>query len=396
MAFTYEDLTTPITLSEAEEELLDFISEQGIETTDWRTGSPELTIVKTLALIYKNLQNRAVQQVKNSVNETAQGEALTVLSKNVFDNERVLAQRTVGKFLLNGPITSELPISFKQAELKITDGNRIFQNTSPFTLSVANNSSSFDFEAELPGADYNISNNSFLSPLNTNIPVNVSNPAVSGSTSWITTMGSDEEDDETLRQRNATKWSELQVGSLTTDRVRSIAFSASSDITSVYVDDLNPRGQFTVDVYIAEDFTTGSVAQRQAVQQAFDVAFFGNSANNLVSASLSAPVDFNPSSIKVFYQPSLSLSFITEQVVSASNNWIKTIPIGGFNYTSTLTGSVSVIDLYDKILEVDGVVKVSGSTQDVFLAKNEKLTPPNYTTGSADWSVAISYEATSQ
>ncbi len=67
-------------------------------------------------------------------------------------------------------------------------------------------------------------------------------------TDWITTVGVDEEADAELRERFSLAWDELSLGG-TAAAVRSWAASVDG-VTSVIVDEDQPRGAGTVDVYI--------------------------------------------------------------------------------------------------------------------------------------------------
>ena len=389
--FTLSQILGGLTLAEAEAELLEFVQEQGITTTNWGPGSPELTMLKTKALIYKNLCNRIAQQAKNMLNDESEGDALTILSQNVFDNERGEALKTEGMFVITATNPLVLPVSFAQNELEVTDGTWKFSNKEPFTLSVLNNGQPFLFEAQAPGGPYNLPNNTTLTSLFTQINLGITNPPFENTTTWITRPGQCREEDVALRNRNKLKWAELQVGDFTVDRVKSIVFRAVPQITNLFVDDKNPRGAFTVDVYLAQSLTTSTEAQNLIVQQKFDETFFGNkAAATLVSASSATETQFNRP-IKIFYNNAFNETFVKQNVFERATEWVADQSVGGRAYTSSITGSISVLNLLNDLRGSEGVVKVSGSADDIFLLKNEKLVPP-LSGSSFNWGSVITFE----
>jgi phage-related baseplate assembly protein len=373
--FTIKQLTAGLTLEDAESELLEFLQDEGILTTDWKEGSPELTLLKLMAYVYTELVNRCAQNAYNSLNAYAVDSALTYLADSHFDNQRELSEVTVGNMVVTGS-ASIVPKTFAATELKVTDGDYVFYNVNQFTLSHAIPYVTESFRAESAGAEYNIVANSTLSTVASNIGVTVTNPALTGSTTWITTLGRDTESDSTLRTRNTAKWTSLQTSEVTLDRLKSIALNASPELTYVSIDDNAPRGPGSVDVYCSRDTVPTVQSDIDLVQAALNLAFFNNSTGERVTA-YGATAKYFDKTIKVYYYPSANSTTVYAAVQEAIDDWIATIPIGGKAYTTTLTNIASVYDLIRLLEDLDGVAKVSfDSPTDISFAVDEKLLTP--------------------
>jgi uncharacterized phage protein gp47/JayE len=131
---------------------------------------------------------------------------------------------------------------------------RRFRNTEGGTLS-SGGTLSLAFEAEEPGAAYNIANDSMTIMLTPLAGVSVSNPLVSGSTTWTTTTGADVETDEQLRARCKAKWATIGTGA-TSDTFRFWALTAAAEVKRVKVlehSNLGASADGHVTVYLAGD-----------------------------------------------------------------------------------------------------------------------------------------------
>jgi uncharacterized phage protein gp47/JayE len=99
--------------------------------------------------------------------------------------------------------------------------------------------------AEFEGSQYNVGGE-----IITTLVTHISGiDSVTNSSSWLTTEGSDEEEDDALRERYTLRWNELATGS-TAAAYESWAKSITG-VTDVSVQDEFPRGPGTVDVVIA-------------------------------------------------------------------------------------------------------------------------------------------------
>lgn len=384
--FSLEQLRDPPTEDEALEELKGLLSDAGLITTDWVPGSVELTLLRLSAFLYSNLGERASTLSKVFFNDDSEGDALTALSDSHFDNQRVGAVRTQGQMLLSLSVGNG-PYNFAIGEVSVVADDQFeYTNTTAGTLSGPSYTLTLSFEASDFGSAYNIANDAELRT--TFNGVTVFNPAQAGSDTWISRLGADEESDEVLRIRNSTKWSTLATGEMVNERVRYLALSASADVHDVYVDDQNPRGAGTVDVYCAGDLFTapgGSVAE---VQHKLTGSFFGGSSRIL---ALAAPeLEFNRT-VTVYYKPSAVLDEVTTAVEEALDTWIASVPIGGLDFSPGPNHVASIGDLIALLEGIETVRKavVQTAGTDITLAVNQKLTKPD-----SGWTSLVTYVRT--
>jgi uncharacterized phage protein gp47/JayE len=186
---------------------------------------------------------------------------LDLLCQGVFQETRKPATTTRGQVTLvdagaNGPTT------IQPGQLFISDPTRrfLFQNLGGGTLPLSG-SLPLTLQASSPGAAYNLSNGA-LTVLQSSLPgVTVSNPAISGTTSWITQQGTDVESNALYVARCKNKWGTLGSGSTSSAYLYWATF-ASSEVTrtrlledpdtgTVTVVVAGPSGPLTTDGYNA-------------------------------------------------------------------------------------------------------------------------------------------------
>lgn len=380
--FTWECLYagTDFTVEDAKAELLKYVQDLGIRTTDWSDGAPETIALELASYLYAKQVNRVGRAVRANTMDASSGSALTSFSDSWFDNQRVEA--TLAKGIMQFTASSDIvPITFAANELQVTDGNYVFTNDEAFTLTSASNASAEYVTADDEGAAYNINDDSTLTFVGTVNGLTAYNPPneVTLTASWLTQLGVDDEEDATLKLRNRTKFSTFEKGSKTVDYVKALAVSASAGVVDMYIDDQNPRGQFTVDVYLAQSASTATGAQVSAVQTAFDDAFFGNTIGGLtlVSASMAEEREFNDA-FNVLYKPNLPIDIIKQAVNDKLDEWVSSIPTGGKSYLPATGSAYSMFELIRYLGEIDDLVSVSGLAAQGYISmnKNQKLIEP--------------------
>ncbi|RTL09258.1 MAG: hypothetical protein EKK62_03195 [Acidimicrobiia bacterium] len=117
--------------------------------------------------------------------------------------------------------------------------------------------------AQEAGAAGNIGNGATLYLVTAYPGLSVTNPAITGTQSWITRRGKDAETLVSLKQRCDEKWADLslEVSSQRFARIIRDAFEAAGEtnpITRIYVDDTNPDGPGSVWVYMAREGSTAT------------------------------------------------------------------------------------------------------------------------------------------
>lgn len=404
MAFNFQQLTAGITDEEALQELKNFLEDQGINVTNWKPGSPSQTNLQLDAYVYRNLVNRIAQQSFNQLNQYASASALTELARSRFQNERVLAVNTSGYMYVSSSSVAR-PITFLATELKVSDPDNglTYWNTDQIVLNDSNPAGSFRFLAEEPGVEYNIDTNITMSLVQTQIGLEVTTPPYAiGATTWYDIPGKDEESDNSLRQRNETKFATLQRGESIYRGVEAMVRNATS-IEYTKVDDSNPKGPGTVDVYLAGFLDTATPAQVIESQAVLDLNFFGNVGFNpadtddrRVSAIAAPKTNWNVSNnIVVWIDPSFLKHDIEVAVDKAMNDLLSVIPIGGYNLSTSDFGSISKPHhvpwslITQTLMDITGVKRVfAASCEDIDVGEFGKLVPPF----NNSWTTAITVQ----
>lgn len=389
MAFTFDQLITEVTDAETFEELKGFLQDSGINTTNWTPTSPSTFNLMLAAYMYAEIRNRIADQSKNQLNQYATGEALTELARSRFQNERVMPKRTVGDMWVTS--TPEIrPVTYPPGTLKVKDPTNSFQfwNDEQIVFTDGNPSGSYRFIAEQAGSSYNIPTDVTMSLVTTQVGIEVTTPAYStGASTWYYIAGTDEETDESLRQRNATKFATLQRGESIWKGIESIVREATQ-IEYVYVDDTNPRGPGTFDVYISNplelptstsiNFAQDALNQNIMANDTFLSDITGSYRGQIFAAD---PVYFDRA-ITVLHDPSYVEAEIQDSVFSALDDYVSNSPVGGFTFqvgsTDFGTNVADLSSLYDILMDIDGVRKVVIEDCDINIAigTSGKLLPP--------------------
>jgi hypothetical protein len=374
MAFSLDTLLNPPTEAEWLDEFKTFLTANGLDTTSWKEGDPEQTLLQLSARFsyFNGLRAQAV--VKGTLNDLASGEALTRLSDSHFDNQRFESQKTEGLVVLELDTTQASGFTFGINDLIIDEGTYQFTNTVTGSVSPLQTFVTMSFQALEPGSEYNVGADRTWSLVTARPGVTATNPIPEGATTWITTVGTDEESDPRLKLRNSSKWATLGTAENSVDRVEQLALSASTAIESVYTDHNHPRGPGTVDVYLAG--ATGSIglADIAAASYAVTSSFFGAGTGRI--QCLAATVVPFTSSVNVYHAPSYDSNDLQTIVEAEMDGFIADAPIGGVTYEAAVREHVvSVNELIARIEGIEGVRSV-------------KVTPSGYTLPDVQLTVA--------
>jgi hypothetical protein len=241
---TLEQLTTPITEAEAEAEVIQRLSELGFASKGWQSGSMALTLgVKLPAWLISRFTRYINAVAKAGSNETAEGDFQTRFSRSHYANERkvsVAAQYTVRHTVASGegPHTG-----IQLGDLIASNGTHTYRNVTTADLTSA---AVVDlvYEAEEPGSAANTEDESITELVTPLAGVTITNPLGS-----ILRAGSDKEQDAVLRTRNTDRWSQLSIEA-PADGYRGVCLGVEG-VDRCEVDDTNPRGPYTIDIYVA-------------------------------------------------------------------------------------------------------------------------------------------------
>lgn len=269
MALKLADLLKPVTQPEAETTLLGILDAVGFPATSWQPKSVPRTFVKAVATLYADLttlvHDIAAGGFLQYAAEAPEG-WLDLCVESQYQEARTSAISTVGKATLTNFYSSPHVIAVGQLWAQDAAGRR-FTNTTGGTVAAGSlvplvaSTLELEWKAESPGAAYNLAP-STLTALLTPLPLlSINNPALPGSSTWITTSGADAETNSNLIDRCQKKWATLGTGGASAAYI-AWAKGALAAITRVVVDNSNPDGPGTVRVYLA---TAGGVPSNAEV-----------------------------------------------------------------------------------------------------------------------------------
>lgn len=361
-------LRQPLTKAEAVEVITDHFTALGFDTTGWQDGRIQKTILMTFALVLSDLSEAVKAGVEFGFNLYATGQALNEYSRSRFDNEKTEAVATAGPMLLTS--TSSVPNTIAVGQLIASTAAGVkFRNTTGGTLSAGSVASpstlSLTWQAVIKGSSGNVGINTVTRLLTPIAGVTIAN---SSGTPWYTTTGADEESDASIQQRNTTKWSTLSVEAVA-EALESIARTAGA--TKVKVHDANPRGPGTVDVYAAGDASLLSTDIMEAIQLAYSARLFDCSedwATPWPTGDTTACATKHPTlqaldiTATVYHDPAYTGSVVLAAVQTALRDFLRTLDIGGSDYSPGPANVVLREDLIDTIKNVEGVRTVVMTT----------------------------------
>lgn len=338
------------TEEEATDEVLAHLETAGYPATSWQKFSIARINAHIGGHIIAKLSEFKAFVAAMGFNDSAVLEALTRFSKSRFGNTRQPSEATQGRCVLFCD-AAEGPHTIDVGDYIWTDGSgNEFSNVAglgvvyPATLT-SGGSLALLFEAAKPGESANIATGQTLTPITTLAGVTVTNPAAPGSSTWITRAGINEESDVALRLRNETTLPRLAEFELIKDAVEGIVLDKVPAITQVGVDDQNPRGAGTFDVYVAGETTTAGASDVTAAQVALAARVMGS---DVVRAYAAPVVVLNVTGI-IYYDAKFEPLAVQTGVHAAVDAFIATIPLGGFDFSPGPSQTVQKNDIESEI-----------------------------------------------
>jgi uncharacterized phage protein gp47/JayE len=315
-----------------------------------------------------------VTQIANyCYNRYATGAGLREYSRSSYANEPKPAQQTKGPATLTSKSTSAYVIQVGQL-IASTDNDVDFTNTSSGTLA-AGGTLELQWQAVLAGAAGNVPNDAIRRLKTPLAGVTVANPA-GPSGIWYTTSGADPEPAPTMRERNRTKWGTLNQVSMPSDGYRNLALSVPA-VTRVYVDDLNPRGPNTLDVYMATSTGPAGPTELAAAQALFDVKRSPDARPLAL-----APTPLTQSVLGVVHiARALNTAAKQAEVLKAIDDFLRSVPIGGTVLPPATNGVIPYSELLSAVSTLRGVVgfRPTSISTDVPLLPNQIVVPGVHT-----------------
>lgn len=370
-----DQLRAAASRSEAVDEIIDVFASLGFQTTGWQSGRVQRTMLLGLSTGLADATELARSAIGFGFNLFAAGPILHSFSKNRFDNDVTPGVKTKGPMRLTS--TATIPHTIQVGQLIATTSAGVkFQNLTGGTLS-AGSTLDLTFEALIEGASGNVGEgavNRLLTPL---AGVTISN---SEGSPWYTTTGADEESDRNLRTRNSTKWTTLAI-ELVKDGYSQVALANGA--TKVRVDDNNPRGAGTVNVYVSGPASLLDTPTKEALQLAFSKRVLQTDASwPAASTSAVSVLDAATQELQltgtVYHDPNVTSTEMQSRIELAYDDFLVATPLGGYDLSPGPANVISLGDIFELFEKVAGVrtLKLTSPSADVAVGTTSLVTRP--------------------
>lgn len=263
---TLAEIRTVQTEAEALADLLVDLAAEGVSYTGWQYTAIQSALTRIAARSDAAAQAIRLSVVNGGFPNTAIGAWLDATIAGFFNLTRTPAVKTIGVFRVTdaasvGPLTTK-----GVGEVRVTYGDPaiVFANREAFSVALSGYTD-VSFVAEVAGTSGNIPNSSTLGFVTAIPGFTVTNPAVGATGTWITTAGAASESDAAYLRRALSRWSSLGAGG-NAEAQAYLCTVADSALTLVGVNDANPNGAGSVDVYLATATGTASGGQVTTAQ----------------------------------------------------------------------------------------------------------------------------------
>ncbi len=232
--------------------------------TNFNVGSVVRTLLEAPSQVTAELYAYGADLLKQAHMDTASGIWLARRAAE-FGVEKKEAITIEGQVMFSRKTARSTNVPISRNSIVATRKNRLGKDYRYFTtedavLEAGSLSVTVPVIAEGEGSAYNVLPGTIVE-MRTYI---AGIDAVTNESNWIITTGADAEKDPRLRQRGFKAWDELSLGRIS-GLYESLALSVAG-VADAWVDDSQPRGEGTLDVYILDE--TGPPAEGSAILQA--------------------------------------------------------------------------------------------------------------------------------
>lgn len=345
MAYSLADLLDPPTEAETRDALLAALVSLGFPVSSWASGGAGRTLVQAFSRVLADVlalvgtvARAGLLDLSPGTDPGSPGDWLTLFAASHYGLVRRAATFAEVRVRLTaasgaGPYTIAPGALWARSS-----GGRRYNITNTVNVTVSAGPSTVDvtLRAELAGAAGNLGLGTVLS-LETPLPGVTAATVESsgGSGTAMAVAGADQERDAALRARCRSRWATigLQHTAAAYDalarQVPSVGDPAVSLVTRTKVDDTNPRGAGTVDVWIAGD--AGPLdAPEEAAVRAYLLARKSVTADLQVQNATAVPVNVTAT---IYVRDNAAAKADAEARITAA---INAVPIGGTVYRAQL------------------------------------------------------------
>jgi uncharacterized phage protein gp47/JayE len=358
MALSFAQLTSVVSEDEALDACLQILTDLKFNARAWQVGSMQLTIVRLFARVWARASTVVSDIAKAGFNDTAADDWLELFSYSHYQNIKKGALATQGTGTLTATSDAPGPFTINIDDLVAADtiNGYTFRNKSSGTLN-AGSTLSLLWEAETPGAQGDVAPLT-LTILKTPLAgVTLSNPVISGGTTWITRNGGDTESNESLRARNSSKWATIGSAGVPGLAYENFALNGHASVRRVQVNDQNPRGPNTLDIYVAGDAGDLSTTVVQAVQDYINGTTDGkgrkaSGSDVLVKSAIRNNLQLRAT---IYITAQYNTAATQQAILDAITAYFKVLPVGGTKVSIDAVGVVVFGEVQRAILSVTGV-----------------------------------------
>jgi hypothetical protein len=367
MAFDWSDIVV-YTETQARQFLLNKLDAVGFQATSWQEGSVPLALVDIGALVYSRVSEIAVALKNANFLQTATGDGLTAKAYSDYDTPRGQATTAVYNVTLSC-LATEGPYTLSIDDVVITDGTNEFRNGVGGTL-LAGGTLTLPFESQISGVEANSVASQIDRLVTTYAGVEITNVVQ-------TQIAENAEDDTRLQERCRLRWPTLAPIERTRDALTGLVLNVDTSIASVAIDDENPRGGGTVDVYIAANAGAVTSGVKADVQSMLNDVFLGQPDRVQALDPTIATLDVTAT---VYYDPAFSAAEVGAVVEAQLQTWVNAIPLGGFDFVSGFSDTIPVEEIAYAIrsFQINGtsaikMVRLSAPASDVAIPSFGKV-----------------------
>jgi uncharacterized phage protein gp47/JayE len=320
MPISLAELQTPLSKASIRAVLESLLTCMEFPVTAWQAESNARAFLELAAALGAELSKPVAALAKMGLLESAEVEYLDALLKSHYDEERQAAvPASFEVSLVNAGAVTYTP-SASQIVVRSSTG-RTFSNTVGATLT-AGTTQIVPFLAEVSGSAGNIPSQTLelVTPF-------AGVTAVFGGV--FLTAGADQESDANARERARTKWATLRTEKISAG-ILNLVRTAVPAMHGVSIDDENPRGPGTLDVYLAADTATAGVSDVATVQTALDGALFGTGTSVQAGLAIAAPIIAYNLAATVYTRGVNEVDTLN-LLVAAWREFLLTVPVGGFD-----------------------------------------------------------------
>jgi uncharacterized phage protein gp47/JayE len=353
MPLSLSDLQTPLSPDSVRAVVEQILTCLQFPVTAWQAESNARAFVELASRLAAE-QSKPVAQIAKMVHlDTAEEEFLDAKLKSDYDEERqaaVAASFNVS-FVNSGLVT--YPVSAGQVVVRAKNG-RTFSNVTTGGTLTAGLTTPLPVTAEVAGSAGNIP----AQELELVTPFAGVRAFFDG---VLLTAGSDQESDANARERARSKWATLRTEKIS-QGILNLVRTAAPALHGVSIDDNNPRGPGTLDVYLAADTATAGISDVNAVQLALNGALFGTGTSEVAGLAIAAPTVLFPLAATV-YTKGVNETDTLNALVAAWRAFLLTVPVGGFDLSPGPNHIIQVEQITTYLAKaVPGVVSITITT----------------------------------